>query len=174
MFNASRLTGNKKYYDIAVKHATTTMKNHFRPDYTCYHVVSYNNNGTVESRGTHQGQSDSSAWARGQAWAVYGYTACYRETGDSTFLRQAVSVADMIMKRVTTNDSIPYWDYDAPDSDVTPRDASAASVTTSAMLELSTFATDGQKYFNSEVDTPLNYADYYYLEALKRYLDMQK
>lgn len=210
LFNASRLTGDRKYYDVAVKHATTTMKHHFRPDYTCYHVVSYNDNGTIESRGTHQGQSDSSAWARGQAWAVYGYTACYRETREIAFLKQAICVADMIMKRVTTNDSIPYWDYDAPDSNATPRDASAASVTASAMLELSTFTTDGQKYFKyaenllkqlsgtnylaergknqgyilmhsvgslphgSEIDTPLNYADYYYLEALKRYLDMQK
>ncbi|GKH13435.1 DUF4995 domain-containing protein [Bacteroides uniformis] len=210
LFNAGRLTGDRKYYDVAVKHATTTMKHHFRSDYTCYHVVSYNDDGTVESRGTHQGQSDSSAWARGQAWAVYGYTACYRETREIAFLKHAIGVADMIMKRVTTNDSIPYWDYDAPDSNATPRDASAASVTASAMLELSTFTTDGQKYFKyaenllkqlsgtdylaergknqgyilmhsvgslphgSEIDTPLNYADYYYLEALKRYLDMQK
>lgn len=210
LFNVSKLTGERKYYDVAVKHAKTTMEHHFRPDYTCYHVISYNNDGTVESKGTHQGQSDNSAWARGQAWAVYGYTACYRETRDIAFLRQAIHVAGMIMKRVTTNDSIPYWDYDAPDSKATPRDASAASVTASALMELSTFAPDGQKYFKyaeailknlskdeymakkgknqgfilkhsvgslphgSEIDTPLNYADYYYLEALKRYLDMQR
>lgn len=210
LFNASKLTGNKKYYNVAVKHAKTTMKHHFRSDYTCYHVVSYNNDGTVENQGTHQGQSDNSAWSRGQAWAVYGYTACYRETRDITFLRHAVHVAEMIMKRVNTNDSIPYWDYDAPDSKITPRDASAASITASALIELSTFATDGLRYFKyaenilrnlsgknylakkgknqgfilmhsvgslphgSEIDTPLNYADYYYLEALKRYLDMQK
>ena len=210
LFNASRLTGDKKYYDIAVKHAQTTMKHHFRPDYTCYHVISYNNDGTVESKGTHQGQSDRSVWARGQAWAVYGYTACYRETRDVEFLREATHIAEMIMNEVKTNDSIPYWDYNAPDSKETPRDASAASITASAFLELSTLAPDGQKYFEyaetllknltgedylakkgknqgyilmhsvgslphgSEIDTPLNYADYYYLEALKRYLDMMK
>jgi len=210
LFNASKLTGNKKYYEVAVRHAKTTMKHHFRPDYTCYHVISYNNDGTVESKGTHQGQSDMSDWSRGQAWAVYGYTSCYRETRDTAFLKHAVHVADMIMKNVKTNDSIPYWDYDAPDSKITPRDVSAASVTASAMLELSTFAPDGQKYFKyaetilknlsapeylaekgknqgfilmhsvgslphgSEIDTPLNYADYYYLEALKRYSDMLK
>lgn len=210
LFNASKLTGNKKYQEIAVKHAKTTMQHHFRPDYTCYHVVSYNNDGTVESKGTHQGQSDESAWSRGQAWAVYGYTSCYRETRDASFLKEAVYIADMIMKRVNTNDNIPYWDYDAPDSPETPRDASAASVAASALLELSTLAPDGKKYFEyaetilknlsgsdylaekgrnegyilmhsvgslphgSEIDTPLNYADYYYLEALKRYLDMQK
>lgn len=210
LFNASKLTGNNKYYDIAVKHAKTTMKNHFRPDYTCYHVISYNDDGTVESKGTHQGQNDESAWSRGQAWAVYGYTACYRETHDTEFLKQAMHVADMIMKRVETNDSIPYWDYDAPALKETPRDASAASITASALLELSTLAPDGQKYYGyaetilknlsgedylsekgknqgyvlmhsvgslphgSEIDTPINYADYYYLEAMKRYLDMHK
>lgn len=210
LFNASKLTGNSKYYDIAVKHAKTTMKNHFRPDYTCYHVISYNNDGTVESKGTHQGQNDESAWSRGQAWAVYGYIACYRETRDTDFLKQAMHVADMIMKRVQTNDSIPYWDYDAPALEETPRDASAASITASALLELSTLAPDGQRYYGyaetilknlsgndylsdkgknqgyilmhsvgslphgSEIDTPINYADYYYLEAMKRYLDMHK
>ena len=143
LFNASRLTGDKKYYNVAVKHAKTTMQHHFRPDYTCYHVISYNNDGTVESKGTHQGQSDESAWARGQAWAVYGYTACYRETHDAEFLKEAIHIADMIMNRVNTTDSIPYWDYDAPDTKETPRDASAASVTASALLELSTFAPDG-------------------------------
>lgn len=208
LFNAGKLTGNRKYRDIAIAHAKTTMKHHFRPDYTCYHVVSYNNDGTVEKWETHQGKNDTSAWARGQAWAVYGYTSCYRETKDTAFLQQAVHVADMIMARVNTNDSIPYWDYDAPVTAETPRDASAACVTASAFIELGTFVPDGKKYFdyaetilknlstpaylaekgenqnfilmhstgslphNSEVDTPINYADYYYLEALKRYMDV--
>lgn len=210
LFNVYRLTRDKKYYDIAVKHAQTTMKNHFRPDYTCYHVVSYNDDGTVESKGTHQGQNDESAWARGQAWAVYGYTSCYRETKDLAFQYHAVHIANMIMERVKTDDRIPYWDYDAPVSPETPRDVSAAAVTASAFLELSTLVCDGQKYYKyaetilkslsqdeylakkgdnqgfilkhsvgslphgSEIDTPLNYADYYYLEAIKRYLDMRK
>lgn len=210
LFSAGKLTGNSKYYDVAVTHAKTTMKNHFRQDYTSYHLVSYNADGTVEKKETHQGKNDESAWARGQAWAVYGYTSCYRETKDIAFLKQAVHVADMIMERVKTNDSIPYWDYDAPAGIDTPRDASAACVSASAFMELSTFLPDGQKYFkyaetilknlstpeylaekggnhgfilmhstgslphNSEVDTPLNYADYYYLEAMKRYLDIRK
>ena len=123
------------------------MKNHFRPDYTCYHVVSYNDDGTVESKGTHQGQNDGSAWARGQAWAVYGYTACYRETRDLAFLNHAMHIANMIMERVKNDDRIPYWDYDAPESPDTPRDVSAAAVTASAFLELSTLVCDGQKYY---------------------------
>ena len=205
LFLASRLTGDDKYKDIAIRHADTTMKNHFRDDYTSWHVVSYNDDGTVERRQTHQGKDDNSSWARGQAWAVYGYTACFRETGDSTYLDFAEHIADMIMSRVTTEDAIPYWDYDAPAGPDTPRDASAAAVTASGLLELSTFAADGQKYYDyavkilkslsspaylakagenegfvlmhstgslphgSEIDVPLNYADYYYLEAMKRY-----
>lgn len=210
LYSAWHLTGNKKYYDIATTHALTTMRNHFRKDFTCYHVVSYNNDGTVEEKCTHQGKNDASAWARGQAWAVYGYTQCYRETKDKRFLAQAVNVANMIMNRVKTDDGIPYWDYDAPATDATPRDASAAAVTASAMLELSSYAADGKRYSDyaerllralasdkymakpgdnhgfilmhstgslpngSEIDTPLNYADYYFLEALCRYKDMQK
>lgn len=209
LFSASKLTGEQKYYDVAVTHAMTTMKHHFRPDYTSYHVVSYNNDGTIESQGTFQGKNDASAWARGQGWAVYGYTACYRETKNAVFLQHAVKIADMIMNRVKTEDGIPYWDYDAPVTKSTPRDASAACITASALLELSTMVVDGQKYFGyaekllknlsgekylavqgenqgyilkhstgslprgSEIDTPLNYADYYYLEALKRYIDLK-
>lgn len=208
LFSASKLTGNPYYAEVAKTHANTTMKHHFRPDMTSYHVVSYNPDGTVERKQTHQGQSDDSAWARGQAWGVYGYAACYRETGDEAYLAQAVKIADMIMSRVTTEDAIPYWDYDAPESEETPRDASAAAVTACALLEMSTMVEDGEKYFayaekilkslssdaylaaegtnegfvlmhstgslphGSEIDVPLNYADYYYLEALQRYMNL--
>lgn len=210
LFYASKYTGDNKYMDVAIKHANTTMKHHFRPDYTSYHVVSYNADGTVECKQTHQGLADSTAWARGQAWGVYGYTACYRETKNIAYLDFAQKLADMIMKRVKTDDLIPLWDYDAPASKVTPRDASAAAVTASALIELSTMVRDGSKYLDyaekllkalssdkylakkgtnqgfvllhstgslphgSEVDVPLNYADYYYLEAIKRYMDLKK
>ena len=209
LFTVSKLTNDDKYKNVAITHANTTMKNHFRPDYTSWHVVSYNNDGTVERKQTFQGKNDDSAWSRGQGWGVYGYTACFRETNDSTYLKFACNIADMIMSRVKTDDAIPYWDYMAPVTPETPRDASAAAVTASAMLELSTFVADGQKYFDyaekilkslssdaylakpgtnggfilmhstgslpngSEIDVPLNYADYYYLEALKRYMDLK-
>ena len=209
LFNVSKLTGNPYYKEVAIKHADTTMPNHFREDYTCWHVVSYNNDGTVERKQTHQGKNDDSSWARGQAWAVYGYTATYRETGDSKYLDFALKIADMIMSKVTTDDAIPYWDYDAPVTEETPRDASAAAVTACGLLELSTMIPDGQKYFDyaekilkslssedylaapgenqgyilmhstgslphgSEIDTPLNYADYYYLEGLQRYMNIK-
>ena len=207
---ASKTTGDNRFHDIAVTHANTTMENHFRDDYSCYHVVSYDTiTGKPHIKMTHQGYADESAWARGQAWAVYGYTACFRETNDSIFLNFAKDIADMIMDRVKTDDAIPYWDYDAPVTKETPRDVSAASVTASAMIELSTMVPDGQKYLDyaekilknlssdaylakvgdnqgfilmhsvgslpngSEIDTPLNYADYYYLEALKRFMDLK-
>lgn len=209
LFSVTDATGNNKYKEIAATHAMTTLHNHFRPDHTCWHVVSYNNDGTVERKQTHQGKNDDSSWARGQAWAVYGYTSCYRETKDSVFLNFAVQVADMIRARVKTEDAIPYWDYDAPVTKETPRDASAAAVTASAMVELSTMVPDGKKYLDyaekilkslsndtylaktgenqgfilmhsvgslpngSEIDVPLNYADYYYLEALKRFMDLK-
>lgn len=206
LFQASKLTGDNKYKDIAIRHADKTMACHFRPDMTSYHVVSYNPDGSIETRQTFQGRSDESAWARGQAWGVYGYTACYRETGDKKYLEFAQKIADMIISRVKTEDHIPLWDYDAPNLPTTPRDASAAAVTSSALFELCGYLPDGQKYFNyaesilrslsspeylaeigtncgfilkhstgslahgSEIDVPLNYADYYYLESIKRYM----
>lgn len=208
LFNASKLSGDRRYYDVATAHAKTTLKNHFRPDYTSYHVVSYNDDGSVECRNTHQGKSDDSSWTRGQAWGLYGYVLCYRESKDPEFLAQAVNIANMIMERNTPSDKVPYWDFDAPEGDDTPRDASAGAIMASAMFELSGMVDGGSKYFDyaeqilkslssnqylaekgenygyilkhsvgslphgSEIDTPINYADYYYLEAIKRYLDL--
>ena len=209
LFSASKLSGNPYYKEIAIKHANTTMPNHFRPDYTSWHVVSYNSDGTVECKETFQGKNHDSAWSRGQAWGLYGYTATYRETGDKTYLEFAQNIADMFIARTTTEDAIPYWDFDAPALADTPRDASAAAVAACGLLELSTFAENGEVYFNhaekilkslssdaylaapgenqgfvlmhstgslahgSEIDVPLNYADYYYLEGLQRYMNLK-
>ena len=212
LFWASKHTGDPIYRDVAVRHADITMQNHFRDDASSFHVVSYNDDGTVESRGTFQGYSDSSAWARGQAWGLYGYTMCYRETGDAKYLKHAERIAGFIMHHPNTPaDRIPYWDYDAPNIPDAPRDASAAAVISSALFELSTMVpeAEGRKYFDyaetllmnlssdaylagkgtngdfilmhsvghlpadSEIDTPLNYADYYYLEAIGRYLSLR-
>jgi hypothetical protein len=214
LFWASKFTGNPKYKDIAINHANTTMKNHFRTDYSSYHVVSFNREtGEVESKGTLQGYSDASAWARGQAWGLYGYTIMYRFTKDQKYLNLAKHIAAYIINHPNkTKDLIPYWDYNAPTIPNVPRDASAAAITASALLELSTMVEgkDKKSYFNFaetilknlsspnylakkgenggfilkhsvgflvkgvDVDSPINYADYYYLEGIVRYLNLQK
>ncbi len=209
LFWASDFTKNPVYRDVALRHADTTMKNHYRPDFSSYHVIDYDTiTGNVIAKQTFQGYADESAWARGQAWGLYGYTVCYRATGDEKYLRMAENIAGFIMDNVKTEDLIPYWDYNAPDIPNAPRDASAAAVTASALFELSQYTKQGDKYFNyaetvlknlsgeqylakkgenkgfilmhsvghlpanSEIDTPLNYADYYYLESLMRYKNL--
>ena len=213
LFEATRLSGDSIYYQIAVAHADRTLKEHFRPDGSCYHVVDYSiKNGNVRHRQTAQGYADESAWARGQAWAIYGYTMCYRETQDIKYLNQAVKTFNFMKKHKNMpTDFIPYWDMDAPDIPNAPRDVSSASIIASALYELSTYPVENPQSFKdyadsimvslssptytaeigengrfvlmhsvgsiphgSEIDVPLNYADYYYLEALKRKRDLEK
>ncbi|MBO9671915.1 MAG: glycoside hydrolase family 88 protein [Sphingobacteriaceae bacterium] len=205
LFETTRLTGDSSFYKIAVKHANTTMKNHFRPDYSSYHVVDYDTlTGNVRQKVTAQGYANESAWARGQAWALYGYTMCYRETKNKAYLAQADGIAGFILNnKITPADGIPYWDYNDPKIPEASRDASAASITASALYELAKYSSNGKKYkaaankilnslstkytskigtnygfilehstghrpAKSEIDVPINYADYYYLEALLR------
>ncbi|AXY72921.1 glucuronyl hydrolase [Paraflavitalea soli] len=205
LFEATKLTGDSSFYKIAVAHANTTMKNHFRPDYSSYHVVDYDTaTGAVVKKNTHQGYSHESAWSRGQAWALYGYTMCYRYTKNPVYLQQAEHIAAFILNHPRLpKDLVPYYDFDAPEIPNAPRDASAAAVIASGLYELSGYSKNaklynktadkivtnltasyrspigenfgfillhstGSKPSNSEVDVPLNYADYYYLEALLR------
>lgn len=211
LFWAAKNGGGHRLYHIAVTHAETTMAHQFRPDYSNYHVVVYDTvTGKVIKRVTHQGYSDSSMWARGQAWAIYGFTMVYRETRDPKFLNFAEHVAGIYLKRLPT-DMVPYWDFDAPHTAGEPRDASAAAIAASGLLELSTYVKNadsadlyykdavamlktlssaryqsrdqnnaflmhstGSKPDNSEVDVPIIYADYYYLEALLRLDKLEK
>lgn len=145
LFWASKNGGSHRLYDIALKHAETTMKNHFRPDYSSYHVVVYDTVSGKKIKGiTHQGYADNSMWARGQSWAIYGFTMCYRETKHKEFLDFAQKVADLYLKRLPA-DHIPYWDFDDPAIPNAARDASAACVTASALLELSAMVPDVKK-----------------------------
>ncbi len=206
LFWAFKETGDSLFYTISVNHAYTTMKNHFREDMGTYHVVDYDTlTREVRNRHTHQGYAHESTWSRGEAWALYGYTMCYRETGNNDFLTRAKEVADFIFSHPRLpSDLIPYWDYDAPGIPNEPRDVSAATVTASALYELSLYDdvnaslyknradtiltnlsshylagmhqdrgflllhSTGSKPSDSEVDVPLIYADYYFLEALLR------
>jgi len=206
---SSKNGGDKQFDNIAVNHANTTLKNHFRPDYSSFHLIDYDlSTGKVMRRITRQGAADSSAWSRGQAWGLYGYTMMYRFTKNKQYLSQAKHIAKFILNHPRLPaDKIPYWDFDAPGIPNTYRDASAAAVLASAFLELGRY-TNGRSQvlyiataekilqtlssplylaklgtnggfllnhsvgalpFKSEVDVPLTYADYYFVEALIRY-----
>ena len=206
---AFKQTGDSSFYKIAVTHSDTTIKNHFRPDFSTWHVVSYDTiTGRVEAKQTAQGAADGSAWSRGQSWGLYGYTVMYRETGLQRYLDQAEHIADFLINHPNMpEDKIPYWDYNAPGIPDAKRDASAGSIMASALIELSSFVGEEKRdqYLNvaekqirtlsspaylakegengnfilmhsvgslpgkSEVDVPLTYADYYFIEALLRY-----
>lgn len=204
LFEATKLSGDSSFYKIAIQHANHTLKNHFRKDYSSYHVVDYNaKDGSVIKKTTHQGYADESSWARGQAWGLYGFTLCFRETGDSTYLKQAKHIANYILTSPKIpKDMVPYWDYDDPAIPNAPRDVSAGAITASALFELANETKEsyyskkanqileslsdnyrspknGEKGFilehstghlpyKSEIDVPIIYADYYYLEALIR------
>lgn len=209
----SKETGEKNYEDMANEHAMTTLTNHFRLDYSCYHVVSYDTiTGLPEKKQTHQGYADSSAWSRGMAWALYGYTMMYREAGKPEYLDLARKVGSFIINHPNMpEDKIPYWDFDDPDIPNVFRDASAGAIMASAFIELSQLdkSSDASKWLKfaegqirsltspqylaevgtnggfilkhsvgnynkeSEIDTPLTYADYYYVEALLRLKKLQ-
>ena len=211
LFWAARNGGDRRLFDVAVSHADKTMENQFRPDYTSYHVAVYDTlTGNCIKKCTHQGYADESAWARGQAWALYGYTVCYRYTHDKKYLDQAQKVYNFIFtNKNLPEDLVPYWDFDAPNIPNEPRDASAAACTASALYEMENYlpgndykvtadkimeslgspayraavGTNGNFILmhsvgsiphDSEIDVPLNYADYYFLEGLMRKRDMEK
>ena len=206
LFWATRETGDSLYHHIARRHALTTLEHFFRPDHSTYHVVDFDpSTGEVLAKTTHQGYSDETAWARGQSWGLYGFTMTYRFTQDPVFLDRAGKIASFILEHPNLpEDHVPYWDYDAPGIPDEPRDASAAAIMASALLELGNYAAGGDRYreaaikileslsspkylstdgenkgflldhstghrtAGSEVDCPIIFADYYFLEALKR------
>lgn len=145
LFWASKHGGSSRLREIAEKHALTTMQNHFRPDFSAYHVVVYDTISGKKIKGvTHQGYADGSMWARGQSWAIYGFTMCYRETLNPVFLDFAQKVASVYLRRLPP-DLIPYWDFDDPQIPHVSRDASAACITASALLELAGYVKDQNK-----------------------------
>ena len=211
LFEASKFTNDQSFAKIAISHANTTMRNHFRPDFSSWHVIDYDTlSGNVRNKLTAQGYANESAWARGQAWGLYGYTLCYRYTKNLAYLAQADGIAGFILSnKITPADGIPYWDYNDPAIPNTSRDASAAAIIASSLYELAKYSKQGAEYkaaadkilvslsrlyiskpgtnygfllehstghhpAKSEIDVPINYADYYYLEALLRHQNFKK
>lgn len=213
MFEATKLSGDRSFREIAVSHADRTLAEQFRPDGSSYHVIDYSmEDGSVRNRHTAQGYAHESTWSRGQAWAIYGFTVCYRETGDRKYIDMALKAFNFMRKhKDMPEDLIPYWDMDAPEIPDTYRDASSAAVMASALYEISTMDVDDPQQYkeyanrimqslaspayraepgtnghfllmhsvgsiphNSEIGVPLNYADYYFLEALKRKRDIEE
>ncbi len=212
LLKASELTGDDSYRQTALAHARTTMKNHYRDDWSCFHLVEYDpETGDVVKKQTVQGLADSSAWSRGQAWGSYGYTMMYRFTKEQDMLDHAIKVTDYQIGRLP-EDGIPYWDYD---SELIPddiRDASAGAVLACALIELSEYVdaeksaeylavaekilralaseeylckegenygfilkhSTGNKPGGTDLDAPITYGDYYFIEALARYRDLDK
>jgi unsaturated chondroitin disaccharide hydrolase len=136
LFEATKISKDSSFHKIAVKHANTTLKNHFRADNSSYHVVDYNpENGAIRMKVTHQGLNDDSVWSRGQGWAIYGYTMAYRYTKDKKYLNQAEATANFYLNHKNLpKDGIPYWDFLDPSIPNAPRDVSTATVISSAMV----------------------------------------
>jgi rhamnogalacturonyl hydrolase YesR len=211
LFWVAKETDDTDLYDLAVTHAETTLKNHYRADFSSWHVLDYDTiTGEVLNKHTHQGYAHESAWARGQSWGFYGYTMTYRETGDKKYLDQAKNIADFLLNHENLpEDMVPYWDFNAPNIPDEPRDASAAAILCSGLYELSThLGAEGAAYKeaadkilislsseryraavgenhnfilmhsvghlpnNSEIDVPIIYADYYFIEACMRKLEL--
>jgi unsaturated chondroitin disaccharide hydrolase len=212
LFWAAKHGGSRSLYDMAVSHATKTMKNHVRPDGSTYHVVDYDTTtGAVVTKQTHQGYAAESVWSRGQAWAIYGFTVAYRETKRAEFLTTARRTADYFINSLPA-DHVPFWDFKAPDIPNAARDASAGAIAASGLFDLSTLVKDsksrtayreaaktilaslcqppylmegtasrgiiskatGSRPGNTEVEVSLIYGDYYFLEALHRYLALTR
>jgi len=205
LFEATKISKDSSFHKMAVTHANTTLKNHFRPDNSCFHVVDYNpSTGDIRMKVTHQGFKDDSSWARGQGWAIYGYTLMYRYTKDKKYLEQAeATTAFYLNHKNLPEDGIPYWDFNDTAIPDAPRDVSAGTVISSAMVELYQY-TNKQTYLdyskkvvntlkskeyileadleipfilnhstgnwpkNDEIDEPIVYGDYYFLETLLR------
>ena len=150
LYKTWKWSNNEKYYDIANKHAINTMEKHFRPDFSSFQVVDYDPGSFLPKyRGSFQGYSDSTAWARGQSWGLYGFVIAFRETKDRVYLDQSIRIATYILEHENfPADCIPYWDYLSPDIPDTNRDATAAAILASALIELSSF---------SEVKNPEQY-----------------
>lgn len=175
LFKVSEMTGDDTYKNIAVSHADKTLENHYRDDFSTYHVVDYNDEtGEVLHRHTAQGIANGSRWARGQAWSIYGYTVAYRFTGDAKYLQRAKDVANylLVVEDNMPEDLVPLWDFDIveyasnlpqdeflypnlkdknlPEQYTEIRDVSSAAIIASALYELNWHTKD--EFYKEKAD----------------------
>jgi len=203
LFWAARESGNNELYNIALAHAETSLEHHIRDDGSSYHIVDFDENGDVIWKDTRQGYGPESVWARGQAWAIYGFSMIYRYTGEQKFLDASEKASAWFIDNLS-DDFVPIYDFLEPVPSVQTKDASAAAIAASGFLELYT-VTGKNIYFNTAVNIlnslstesystladsqnsvlkrstlhrgkgrlGTSYADYYYLEAIVRYLNIR-
>ena len=201
LFWSAQNSGNPEFYDMAVSHADKTRENHVYIDGSTWHVVDYNDDGSVREKSTQQGYSDASCWSRGQAWGIYGFTLTYRETGEQRFLETAELLADYFIEHLPA-DWVPYSDFNAPNIPNCEKDASAAAITCAALFELDQYSendyytpavnmlksliqnylAEGTGYASilhrasqwyTDQERGAIYADYYFLEALQRFSNIE-
>jgi unsaturated chondroitin disaccharide hydrolase len=197
---AAEETGGTHYRAMALRVAETTAAHHVRPDGSTFHVVDFDpERGRAVRYGTHQGLHDTSLWARGQAWAIYGFSVVARMSGDEAFRAVAERAADDFLSRLEPGRA-PAWDF-ADDGPTVPRDASAGAIAADGLLDLGTpqrvaqgralldvlldtctppaksdeegllLHQTGDLPHGNAIDVSLIYGDHYFMEALFRLAD---
>jgi len=147
LFKVSEITGEKEYYDIALRHAHTVADNIVREDFSTFHSYNFDyKTGKPMCGKTVQGYSDDSCWSRGQAWAVYGFALAYKYTKEERFIEISKNTAEYFMNNLTAVD-IPCWDFAAKDEVFAPWDSAAATICASGLLEIYEI-TDDKKYYD--------------------------
>jgi len=206
LFYWAALNGRPQYAELANRHADRTLTDLVRPDGSTFQFAAWDQaTGTLKRQYTEQGAAPDSTWARGQAWAIYGYATAYRYTRNPRYLEASHKAADWFMSHLPP-DHVPYWDFSVPQAPPQPRDSSAGAVAASGMLILNeldpdpaqksadvdsartlltglsspTYLSRGtpfqsillhatQHQPHRQVDTGIQFGDYYFVEALNRW-----
>lgn len=139
LYWAGEETGEVRYRTIAEKHIHTAVSNVIREDASTWHTFYFDPvTGTPDHGATCQGYRDGSAWARGQAWGIYGMALAYRYTKQREYIDIFRRVTDYFLQHLP-QDLVPFWDLEFTDGDDQPRDSSSASIAACGMLEMSRY-----------------------------------
>lgn len=151
LFWASEVTGRQGYREKALAHITTAMKCIIRPDYSTYHTYFFNPETGEAVRGvTHQGNRDGSAWARGQAWGIYGSAMAYRYIRNPEYIEIFEKVTGYFLEHLPQN-LVPYWDFDFDDGSLEPRDSSSAAIAACGMLEMAKYLPENKARYYTDM-----------------------